>query len=192
MNATAEATQKAALRRTFIERRAQTPVGAERDAAEVIAARLHELVAPGSVVGAYAAFDREIAIDAALFRLQPRWTIALPIIERRDRAMRFAIAHAPPTDRGPLGIRQPPRDHVVSIDAIGAFLVPGLAFDPRGVRLGFGGGYYDRYLAQVRSNVLLIGIAFDWQICHALPLEAHDVRMTHVMTPSQTIICASP
>lgn len=91
---------------------------------------------------------------------------------------------------GPYGIRQPsercPIRHGADIDVV---LVPGLAFDHAGGRLGFGGGYYDRLLDALRRetpDVQCIGIAHDvsWR-SEALPWEPHDQRMDWICTPSR-------
>ncbi len=61
-------------------------------------------------------------------------------------------------------------------------VVPGLAFTAAGDRLGQGGGWYDRFLSEVRSDCTTIGVCFAEQIVDALPVEAHDVTMDHVVT----------
>lgn len=61
-------------------------------------------------------------------------------------------------------------------------VVPGLAFTAAGERLGQGGGWYDRYLAQVRADCTTIGVCFAEQILDTLPVEAHDVTMDHIVT----------
>jgi len=61
-------------------------------------------------------------------------------------------------------------------------VVPGLAFTTDGDRLGQGGGWYDRFLSQVRSDCTSIGVCFAEQIVDALPVEAHDVVVDHVVT----------
>ena len=61
-------------------------------------------------------------------------------------------------------------------------VVPGLAFTTDGDRLGQGGGWYDRFLSQVRSDCTSIGVCFTEQIVDALPVEAHDVVVDHVVT----------
>lgn len=61
-------------------------------------------------------------------------------------------------------------------------VVPGLAFTAAGERLGQGGGWYDRYLAQVRDDCTMIGVCFAEQILDTLPVEAHDVTMDHIVT----------
>ena len=65
---------------------------------------------------------------------------------------------------------------------IDAILVPGLAFTKQGHRLGRGGGFYDRYLAQLPATTLKIGVCFAVQLVEALPSEPHDQRMNAVVT----------
>lgn len=91
-----------------------------------------------------------------------------------------------PTERHRYGYRQPRLDAPVVADAeIGAVVVPGLAFDPRGNRLGHGGGYYDRFLARLGPAVLRIGIG--GARVERLPAEDHDVAMTHLAGPDGVV-----
>ena len=61
-------------------------------------------------------------------------------------------------------------------------VVPGLAFTPTGHRLGQGGGWYDRFLVDVRDDCETIGVCFHEQLVDTLPIEPHDVAMHHVVT----------
>ena len=61
-------------------------------------------------------------------------------------------------------------------------IVPGLAFTATGDRLGQGGGWYDRFLSEVRPDCVSIGVCFAEQLVDALPIESHDVVMDHVVT----------
>ena len=61
-------------------------------------------------------------------------------------------------------------------------IVPGLAFTPMGVRLGQGGGWYDRFLPDVRPDCTVIGVGFASQVVDELPEERHDVRVDLVVT----------
>ncbi len=108
-------------------------------------------------------------------------------------AGRFALTRTPESGRvltvhpadGPLerhrfGYRQPVAGALDIADAdIAAVLVPGLAFDHLGRRLGHGAGYYDRFLARLAPDVLRIGVS-DGYVVSELPFEAHDVVMTHL------------
>ena len=80
------------------------------------------------------------------------------------------------------GFRQPVADAVqLSMADVGAVLVPGLAFDMSGTRLGHGAGYYDRFLARLDPEVSRIGVS-DGYIVSRLPVDDHDVPMTHLAT----------
>jgi 5-formyltetrahydrofolate cyclo-ligase len=79
------------------------------------------------------------------------------------------------------GFRQPVvHAPEVADESIGAVLVPGLAFDRLGGRLGFGAGFYDRFLGRLISGIPLIGIAALAPV-PKLPTEGHDVAMTHLV-----------
>jgi 5-formyltetrahydrofolate cyclo-ligase len=84
---------------------------------------------------------------------------------------------------GAFGIREPsPELPVIPVDEIDAFFCPGLAFDPRGGRLGRGRGFYDRMLSKARPDSLKIGLCFPWQIVADTFPEAHDVIMDEVLS----------
>ena len=60
-------------------------------------------------------------------------------------------------------------------------IVPGIAFDKNGHRLGHGGGYYDRFLQEVPSSVYIIGLAFDFQVIDKLPTQSTDIPVNKVL-----------
>jgi 5-formyltetrahydrofolate cyclo-ligase len=92
-------------------------------------------------------------------------------------------------EHGPLGIRQPSvRAPEVPARDVDLAVVPGVAFDPRGSRIGYGGGYYDRLLTST-EGALLVGVAFDEQLVGSIPHEDHDVYMDMIVTPSQVLRC---
>ena len=82
-------------------------------------------------------------------------------------------------ERGPWGILQPKADAARSFPAadIDLIIVPGLAFDPQGHRLGRGKGYYDQFLSKKGCHIPTIGLAFDCQIVDSLPVCPHDVSV---------------
>lgn len=92
-----------------------------------------------------------------------------------------------PLIRGALGIAEPsgPRLGPLAIRSAGAVLVPALAVDRSGVRLGRGGGHYDRSLALLAGGIRprLIAVVFDDELVESLPADPHDVPVTEVVTP---------
>ena len=85
--------------------------------------------------------------------------------------------------RGPFGIEEPLADGPVADDARALVLMPGLAFDGAGHRVGYGGGYYDRYLAAHPGHPL-VALCYDFQLFDRLQTEAHDVPAHLVIADS--------
>lgn len=77
---------------------------------------------------------------------------------------------------------------------IPVYLVPGIAFDKNGSRLGRGLGYYDRLLAHVRlkAKPQVVGVCFDFQVLDALPCEPHDQKMNWICTPQNGWVACTP
>jgi 5-formyltetrahydrofolate cyclo-ligase len=76
--------------------------------------------------------------------------------------------------------------------AVDVVIVPGVAFTPDGARLGQGGGWYDRFLAEVRPECTSIGVGFDPQVVDVLPTEPHDIRLDCVVTESGVAVPRDP
>jgi len=91
---------------------------------------------------------------------------------------------------GTLGILEPPQtlrdrtDRRVEPASLGLVLAPGLAFDRRGRRLGQGGGYYDRLLADLPASTPVVALAFECQVIDHVPTAAHDIPVHKVVTES--------
>ena len=92
--------------------------------------------------------------------------------------------------KGKYGIREPAEQiHVMPWD-VDSFVLPGLAFDTHGGRLGFGKGIYDGILAKANSTAVKIGICYDWQIFdEPLPVEPHDISVDWVVSDKRVINC---
>lgn len=85
--------------------------------------------------------------------------------------------------KGAFGIPEPAAiKPLKSYKSIIAVLVPGIAFDMKGNRLGFGGGYFDRFLKKLPGRALKIALAFSGQIVKTVPKEPHDVKMDYIIT----------
>lgn len=89
---------------------------------------------------------------------------------------------------GAFGIMEPKRKSSVDDEKIDAVIVPGLAFDIEGHRLGYGLGYYDKLLHRL-ANAARIGLAYGFQVLEKLPRESHDERMGIIVTESGVIRC---
>jgi 5-formyltetrahydrofolate cyclo-ligase len=88
---------------------------------------------------------------------------------------------------GIYGIPEPKGSRIMSLDSLDLLLVPGVAFDMAGHRLGYGKGFYDRILHRRAAHALLVGLCFEQQLIRALPVETHDVRMDMIITEEHTL-----
>ena len=96
--------------------------------------------------------------------------------------------------KGHCGIREPAHRFPIQTWDVDAFIIPGLAFDMYGARLGFGAGYYDRILSKARKSARLIAFCHDWQVIEDLqiPQEPHDIRVNWIVTEKRVIKCGVP
>jgi len=110
-----------------------------------------------------------------------------------DALRKYMPAFFDPDDEIGLGrfnVLEPTNPKWIKAQKIDLVLVPGLAFDRHGGRLGHGGGHYDRLLAQESlRSACKVGLAFDFQILNRLPLRTNDVRMDIVVTESTVHRC---
>lgn len=87
---------------------------------------------------------------------------------------------------GKFGIREPNSNHEeISLDKFDLVLVPGLAFDADGNRLGRGRGFYDRILSS--ASGVKCGVAYDFQLVEKIPVESHDAKVDFISTPSRCL-----
>jgi 5-formyltetrahydrofolate cyclo-ligase len=117
--------------------------------------------------------------------------VAVPLTDvKQSRLLPFALRD-PDQDLTPgyCGIPEPRQGHLAAIDplTIETVILPGSVFDEQGGRLGYGGGYYDRFLADNAPQARRIGIAFEQQIVEQLPLLPHDKRLHIVVTEKRIL-----
>ena len=90
---------------------------------------------------------------------------------------------------GAFGVAEPVAGKKFSIAELDLIVVPGVAFDLRGHRLGYGRGFYDRQLAGKSAATVAIGLCFEMQLCDLLPTEAHDQVLDYIATETRFIPC---
>ena len=92
---------------------------------------------------------------------------------------------------GRFGVLEPSSQApVLPLNQLDFVLVPGVAFDSSGRRLGRGKGFYDRLLAETNKACIRCGVALEEQLVAAIPAEAHDIPMNFILTPSRWIVCS--
>ena len=140
---------------------------------------------PGEVVAGFWPMDQEIDIRPLLIELSSRGPLVLPVTPRRGHPLSFRLwSPGERMEPEPFGTWRP----------VGAemtpdyLLVPLLAWDDKGGRLGYGLGFYDRTLAAL-PNRRLIGCAYAAQQVDCVPMEAHDIRMDAIATERGVTFC---
>jgi 5-formyltetrahydrofolate cyclo-ligase len=145
----------------------------------------------GSVVSAFAPMPDEFRVWPLLRRLHADgYRLALPVMQGKGNPLIFrAWTPGDAMDSGVWGIAEPKADKPTLDPDI--LLVPLLAFDTAGRRLGYGGGFYDRTLRGLRGRkpIVAVGLAFDEQRVDAVPHLDYDERLDWVLTPSGPIRC---
>lgn len=174
------------LRDGLLSRRRARPTAERAAAADAITSAL---LAGLQGVGTLAAFVPDPdepgcgRLPDALAGLGAR--VLLPVIPTQGRILDWA-EYTGELEAGRFGLAHPvgPRLGPTAIGAADAVVVPALAVDRSGIRLGRGGGYYDRALVHARPDAVLVTIVFDDERVDRLPREIHDRPVTAVVTPS--------
>ena len=195
---------KAELRRTVTARRNVIDLDVRAAKSAVVCARLVELMESSGTAGqrtvaAYAAMGSEV--DPAAFAAAAAargWRVAYPCMLSASDAMACGqrmcmravaagdassapfIAH--PTRTFAAVDIDSDRFPIVPAEALDMVVVPLVAFDRAGARLGYGGGCYDRYLPTLSPACQIIGIAFDEQRVDHIPTDAHDLPLPHIIS----------
>ena len=158
-------------------------------AAAVARVLKHAAYQSSKVVCAYAAFGDELDTRPLLAAIHADdKTMLLPRIEVDSVLALHVVTANSVLERNRIGIDEPavddPRMEPADVDV---FVVPGLAFDAQGGRLGYGQGYYDRLLSHARPDACIMGVAFELQLVPEVPRDSLDVLMAVVVTEARTL-----
>jgi 5-formyltetrahydrofolate cyclo-ligase len=185
---------KLATRRAMLSRRDALTAEQRAEFAVAIAERVDGLLAERrpAVLAMYAAKGSEVATAAIDGAARARGVrVAYPRIVGAERRLAFHEVRLEEMALGHFAIAEPREEApVVELHEIGAFLVPGVAFDrASGARLGWGRGHYDATLSAA-PQALRIGLAFDIQLIDGIAHEPHDVAMNMIVTEVATYVVA--
>ena len=183
--------EKRALRDRLVRTRAAWPPSERARASAAAAAILAETSGwrSAATVALYAPMGAEVDTRPLSERAAAEGKrIAWPFLEPGALALRFGSCEVADLVGGPLGTREPPRLAApVALAEIDLVVVPGVAFDARGRRLGRGRGHYDATLSLLPSRAERVGLAFELQLVPAVPAEAHDAPLDAVVTEQRLI-----
>ena len=137
----------------------------------------------------YLDFNNEVATDNLVNKLiKLGKTVASPITLKEER--RLIPSQITDLENGiqygVYNIREPKPEYSPTIDIknLDVVIVPAVAYDKNCYRLGYGGGFYDRFLENLREDAVTVGIAFDLQIFDEIPKESHDAQLDYIVTES--------
>ncbi|MEM7229856.1 MAG: 5-formyltetrahydrofolate cyclo-ligase [Planctomycetota bacterium] len=189
---------KADLRAQMKDRLAALTDDQRRDMSVQACSRLvqDDAFVHASTIMMYMPIAREVDVTTiALACFRQNKTVCVPRVdwERKDmQPVEVSSFDDRVMDVDEHGIRSPRHARLVLPTQIDLLILPGLAFDAHGHRLGRGGGFYDRFLTRIRRNCTTIGIAFDVQIIDAVPNDDWDMSVDAVVTDRRVSGATSP
>jgi len=139
----------------------------------------------------YLSFDNEVETKTLVRELleKKEKTIIITKIENSKDLALHKISSYEDLQPGPYGILEPAIGSPVRLEDVDLIIVPGIAFDNDGNRVGYGKGYYDELLKTSRAKN--VALAYDFQIVPAIPAKEHDIPMDIIITEGDTIICTN-
>jgi len=179
---------KEALRREFLSRREAMGAREAMVKSAVICRRVAALpaFARARSLMAYVAVRNEVNSGALIrLALDGGKRVALPatVPEKKLMVPRQVLEYPGALKTGAYGIPEPdPGSAVLPPEELECLIVPGVAFDREGYRLGFGQGYYDRFMTRLARGAVTIGLGYEWQVCGSVYPSSHDWPLDYVVT----------
>ncbi|MFQ5835044.1 MAG: 5-formyltetrahydrofolate cyclo-ligase [bacterium] len=187
---------KSLLRKRILAlRRSQSPQAIERKSDEIKRKLLgiRQFSEAGTILF-YLALGDEVQTEKMIeesLKLGKR--VAVPLINSRHDQILISKLKDPERELEPgtLGIFQPKKNFYrpLKIEELELVIVPGVALDKRGNRLGFGKGFYDRFLKKTPDRIKSIALAFELQLVDDIPTQSHDARVDYIITEKRIIDC---
>ena len=188
------ANRKATVRRLALAARSRLSPAERAAGGAAVAGKLAELpeLTDARAVLGFASFGTELPTDPVM-----AWVLAsgrrllMPYVD--GSALRAAEVHSvEELAPGYRGIREPVQRIAIDPSEADVILVPGVAFDERGRRLGYGGGFFDAFLSGIERRVPRVGLCFDVQIVAEVPAGAEDEPVDVIVTPERVIRAPEP
>ena len=195
--------EKVLLRKLILEKRRALSDQERRGKSLAIQERLlrRKEFEQGRMIHLFLSFRGEVMTDGIVKQaLALGKRVVVPVVSREEEGLIFSelMQYPEEVEPGTLGIPEPKKEFIrkVDISSVDLFVLPGLAFDFHGNRLGYGGGYYDRILGRaaqrrVSGKVPLIALAFELQLVDCIPSSVHDVQVHKIVTEERVIECRS-
>lgn len=179
--------EKILLRKKFSEIRKNIPDKSEKDT--LIRKNFLDTLENTDTVLLYASFGSEIDTLSIAEKLFYKYNVAFPVSQKNGIMTFHTVKSLDDLKKGMYGIYEP--DTSLPFPLITnktVCVLPGLAFTPDGARLGYGGGYYDRFL-QKFPQITKTALSYEELITENLPVMSHDVRADYIVTPERKVLC---
>ena len=176
--------QKKELRKEIRARKRDIPVDELREMSRLLCKRLlaNERLGNASTVMMYYPLGDEVDVTPVIERLAENGkTVVLPQVTGEAEMVLRRYTGKADLQEGAFGIMEPCGEIFSDYETIDVAIIPGMAFDRRGNRLGRGKGYYDRFLPLLPTRVYKIGVCFPFQLLDFIPMEEHDISMDTVI-----------
>jgi len=140
----------------------------------------------------YVDFQNEVETRSIIARaFQEGKNVAVPICGSNYTLLPIKIESFEDLEPGTMGILEPKKTkNIIDVKKLDLVLVPGIAFDRKGNRLGYGLAYYDRFLNSLSPATITIALAYSFQIFPTIPQEEHDHRVNIIITENELIKCS--
>lgn len=175
---------KQRMRELLIQKRRMLLPEERKSLSEAILSQLEQMTCFRDAKTVLLYYPKNNEVDVLpLFKRYKDKTLLLPVTHRKEMTV-CPFEGNDKMHRGKFGIPEPTTPpYLGDIDLI---IVPAVAFDKKGYRLGRGGGYYDRFLKK-QPHATLIGVGYDFQLVEEVPMLQHDQKVHRIILPSQTI-----
>ncbi len=175
--------EKKQLRTLIRQRKGMVSEEQRRAASDAVCSRIvrHDAWQKASTIMLYNALSDEVDLsDLIKEALHEGKRVLLPVVVGDSEMEVRLVTSATVFSSGSFGIREPEGEAFIDFEEIDLAIVPGMAFDAEGHRLGRGRGYYDRFLPRLKKAFLL-GVCFSWQLVERVPTDAFDRRVDEVV-----------
>ena len=190
--------KKDSLRKDILQKRLRLPFEEIFELSSTIQKKFLEIreLKGAKRLALYASFKNEVLTETILeYAVAHRQEVFFPRIVREKKGLMFLKVHGKEDlASGSYDIKEPVHSHrgiyqpeIAALSSLDIVVVPGIAFDTNGNRLGYGKGYYDKVLGSIKETCLIVALAFDFQIVNTIPAEAHDIKMDKIITESRVI-----
>lgn len=185
---------KASLRKEILSKRDSIPPAVKKIKDKAIEARLFLLpeFITAKTIFLFASFRSEVDTFGMIRRsLEEGKRVVLPRVEGQNLGL-YEIKSLDELVAGYMNIPEPSvltDDRKITINDIEAVIIPGAAFDESGNRIRYGGGFYDRLLAQLQKSAPVIAPTYEEQVIESVPAESHDKKVNIIVTDRREIRC---